>query len=111
MYIAGILWRNRFFYNGISLRIEGDEPPQEDPKASAIPSDGVKEPEPSPRDSEISSECQEVDYDTDFEDNASDTEQDKGTTRWTSVVIHSIYRKVSNVRRTKSQNLNASRLI
>ena len=26
-------------------------------------------------------------------------------------VLYSIYRKVSNIRRTKSQNLNASRLI
>ena len=85
--------------------IEGDEPPREDMKASAIPPDVIKEPEPSPRDSEKSSECeevdydtdfekssecQEVDYDTDFEDNVSDTEQDKGTTRWTSLVIHNI---------------------
>ena len=27
------------------------------------------------------------------------------------VYIHTLYRKVSNIRRTKSQNLNASRLI
>ena len=58
-------------YNGIALRIEGDELPHEDPKASAIPPDGVKEPEPTPNDSEKSSECQKVDYDTDFEDNLS----------------------------------------
>ena len=38
---------------------------------------------------------------------------------WQKVIIHSLYpnhlgymyRKVSNIRRTKSQNLNASRLI
>ena len=82
--------RNWLCYNDIALRIEGDEPPPKDPKASANPPGGVQEPEPSPSDSEKSSEYQEVDYDTDFEDNVSDSEQDKGTTRWTSVVIHSM---------------------
>ena len=74
MSIGRILWGNWLCYNGIALHIEGDEQPQENPKTSAIPLDGVKE--PSPSDYEKSSECQEIDFDTDFEDDVSDTEQD-----------------------------------
>ena len=67
-------------YNGTALYIEGDDPPnQEGPKAQTITPDGVNETHPIPRDSDKSSECQEVDYDTDFEYNVSDTEQGTGT--------------------------------
>ena len=58
------------------MYIVGDNTPEEDHEIPTAPPDDVKQPDPSPRDE--SSQC-EVDYDTDFEDDVSDTEQDKGT--------------------------------
>ena len=59
------------------MYIADDNTPEEEPEIHTAPPDDVKQPDPSPRD--VSSECEEVDYDTDFEDDVSDTEQDKGT--------------------------------
>ena len=57
------------------MYIADDNTPEEDPEIHTALPDDVKQPDPSPRDE--SSECKEVDYDTDFDD-VSDTEQDKG---------------------------------
>ena len=59
------------------MYIAGDNTPEENPENANPPSDDMKQPVPSPRD--VSAECEEVDYDTDFEDDVSDAEQDKGT--------------------------------
>ena len=59
------------------MYIAVDNTSEEDPEIHTAPPDDVKQPDPSPRDE--SSVRVEVDYDTDFEDDVSDTEQDKGT--------------------------------
>ena len=48
------------------MYIADDNTPEEEPEIHTAPPDDVKQPDPSPRD--VSSECEEVDYDTDFED-------------------------------------------
>ena len=58
------------------MYILGDNTPEEDSVVCTSPPDDVKQSDPSARDE--SSECEEVDYDTDFEDDVSDTEHDKG---------------------------------